>query len=95
MFAVSPPPYPLAETAQALRRVQTAIEAIDPDRRGVFVLFELEGESCEQIAAGLGIPIGTVHSRLYAARREFKAAMDRIHAADRTPLRMLRSMGGR
>ena len=87
-------PAEAAETAQALRRVQAAIEAIDPDRRAVFVLFELEGESCEQIASGLGIPLGTVHSRLHTARREFTAAMDRFHAAERTPRRMLQSVGG-
>ena len=87
-------PAEAAETAQALRRVQTAIEAIDSDRRAVFVLFELEGEACEQIASGLGIPLGTVHSRLHTARREFTAAMDRLHAAERTPRRMLQSVGG-
>ena len=87
-------PAEAAETAQALRRVQTAIDAIDPERRAVFILFELEGESCDQIASGLGIPLGTVHSRLHTARREFTAAMDRLRAAERHPRRMLQSVEG-
>jgi len=68
-------------TAQALRRVQRALEAIDLDRRAVFVLYELEGEPCDQIAAALGVPVGTVYSRLHAARREFSRAYDRLEAS--------------
>ncbi|MCB9752848.1 MAG: sigma-70 family RNA polymerase sigma factor [Myxococcales bacterium] len=70
-----------AETRQALERVQTALEALDEPKRAVFVLFELAGESCESIAAGLGIPVGTVYSRLHKARKLFKAA----HAKLLTP----------
>jgi RNA polymerase sigma-70 factor (ECF subfamily) len=51
---------------------------MDAGHRAVFILFELEGESCESIAAGLEVPIGTVYSRLHAARRAF-----REHAARR------------
>jgi len=65
-----------AETAEALRRVQQALEVLDEAKRAVFILFELEGESCESIAAGLGIPVGTVYSRLHKARKLF---MD-VHA---------------
>jgi RNA polymerase sigma-70 factor (ECF subfamily) len=60
-----------AETKQRLERVQRALDALDEAQRAVFVLFELEGESCEDIATGLGIPIGTVHSRLHTARKNF------------------------
>lgn len=64
-----------AEARQALGRVQRALDTLTADKRVVFVLFELEGESCDSIAKGLGIPVGTVYSRLHAARREFA----RIH----------------
>lgn len=60
-----------AEARQALDRVQRALDALTVDKRAVFVLFELEGESCDAIARVLGIPVGTVYSRLHAARREF------------------------
>jgi RNA polymerase sigma-70 factor (ECF subfamily) len=66
----------------ALVRVQRALEALDDRQRAVFVLFELMGETCQDIARGLGVPVGTVHSRLFAARRAFMSAHD---ALDRSP----------
>jgi RNA polymerase sigma-70 factor (ECF subfamily) len=66
------------EARQALGRVQRALEVLSVDKRAVFVLFELEGESCDAIARGLGIPVGTVYSRLHAARREFARAHARL-----------------
>lgn len=65
-----------AEARQALARVQRALDGLTPEKRVVFALFELEGESCDAIAKVLGIPVGTVYSRLHAARREFA----RVHA---------------
>lgn len=69
-----------AEARQALARVQRALDALTPDKRVVFVLFELEGESCDAIARGLGIPVGTVYSRLHAARREFSRVHQQLSA---------------
>jgi RNA polymerase sigma-70 factor, ECF subfamily len=69
MKAADASPAEAAATAEGLRRLQAAIELLDPPRRAVFVLFELEGESCKAIADGLGIPVGTVYSRLHSARR--------------------------
>ena len=70
-----------AETAEALRRVQQALETLDEAKRVVFILFELEGESCESIAAGLGIPVGTVYSRLHKARKLFMDVHGRLVGA--------------
>ena len=64
--------------AEALTRVSEALEALDLDHRAVFVLFEIERESCESIAAGLGIPIGTVYSRLHKARAMFREEFQRV-----------------
>jgi RNA polymerase sigma-70 factor (ECF subfamily) len=55
---------------------------MDPGQRAVFILFELHGESCEAIAAGLEIKLGTVYSRLHAARRAFRAAASRASILD-------------
>jgi len=78
--AVSPGTTPLEafEQRAALERVDRALATLDVDRRAVFILFELEGESCESIASGLGVPVGTVHSRLHAARKAFSQAYARI-----------------
>lgn len=74
-------PHEVAEQRAALERVERALAALDVDRRAVFILFELEGEPCDAIAAGLGIPVGTVHSRLHAARKAFFAAHARLEKA--------------
>ena len=66
------------EQRESLSRVQLALESLDMDKRTVFVLFELQGESCTDIAAGLNIPVGTVYSRLHKARKEFRAAHERL-----------------
>lgn len=67
----APGPDRAAETAQSLERVQRALDTLDLEQRALFVLFELEGESCAEIAAGLDVPIGTVYSRLHTARAAF------------------------
>jgi RNA polymerase sigma-70 factor (ECF subfamily) len=61
-------------TRRALERVQACLDGLDDDHRAVFVLFELEGEPCASIATALGIPTGTVYSRLHHARRRFLEA---------------------
>lgn len=70
----APPAEQHLDDVRALERVQRCLEGLDVDHRGVFVLFELEGESCAAIAAALGIPVGTVYSRLHHARRKFTDA---------------------
>lgn len=63
-----------AEARQALQRVQAALDTLTPEKRAVFVLYEIEGQACDAIAAGMEIPVGTVYSRLHAARRDFAKA---------------------
>ena len=74
-----------AETAESLRRVQQALETLDEAKRAVFILFELDGESCEAIAAGLAIPVGTVYSRLHKARKLFMEAHARLLGVEPKP----------
>jgi RNA polymerase sigma-70 factor (ECF subfamily) len=81
--AGDPTPVEAIDARRSLDRVQRALEAVDEDKRAVFVLYELEGESCEAIAAGLGIPIGTVYSRLHAARKKFTRAYERLRLRER------------
>ncbi len=62
------------EARSSLRRVEACLNQPDPDRRAVFVLFELQEQSCEDIAQALEIPVGTVYSRLHKARKKFMTA---------------------
>lgn len=71
-----PLPDAAAAARQRLRRAQAALDAMEPEKRVVFVMYEVEGCSGEAIAEALGIATGTVHSRLFAARRELERAME-------------------
>lgn len=51
---------------------------ISADHREVLVLKELEGLNYAEIAGSLGIPEGTVASRLYHARRALKEALEEL-----------------
>jgi RNA polymerase sigma-70 factor (ECF subfamily) len=59
------------ETQRSVARVQRALATLPVEQRAAFVLFEIEGETCESIAATWDVPVGTVYSRLHHARRKF------------------------
>jgi len=72
------------ETRRSLEHVQQALETLDLDHRAAFVLYEIERESCEEIALALEVPVGTVYSRLHHARRKFMAAHDVLASGRRS-----------
>ena len=55
--------------------VKAALEAVPEDFRLVLVLYVMEGFAYKEIAAILEIPIGTVMSRLYRARKLLQASL--------------------
>jgi len=56
--------------------VQTAVESLPADFREVIVLRELEGLSYKEIATIIGVPIGTVMSRLSRGRERLIALLN-------------------
>lgn len=64
--------------AEARRRIAAAIEQLPEREREVFALKEFEGLSYREIAELVGIPLGTVMSRLYAARQRLAAALEEV-----------------
>lgn len=64
--------------------VQRALTHLNPEQRAIFVMFELETFSCDQIADMLGVPTGTVYSRLHHARKRFRKKLIALSVA-RTP----------
>jgi RNA polymerase sigma-70 factor (ECF subfamily) len=74
-------------TRQARELLQAALDRMDLERRAIFVMFELDEVSCDEIAEMLSIPVGTVYSRLHAARKEFQKALSRVQASRSIPPR--------
>src|SRR5688572_18292724 len=68
---------------EARDRVLSILDAMDLEKRAVFVMFELEEMAAPEIARELGIPVGTVYSRLDAARKEFTRAAARLRSRER------------
>ena len=59
-------------TADVQMDVEAAIESLSSTHREVIVLREIKGLSYDEIAEVLGVPRGTVESRLFRARRQIK-----------------------
>ncbi len=75
---------------QRLQVLQGALDKLDDDKRAIFVMAEIEGETVVAIAAGLGIPVDTAYSRLRAARKLFHEAVGVLR--DDEPVRFHRRM---
>jgi RNA polymerase sigma-70 factor, ECF subfamily len=72
---VTPSPEQFTITRDTTRRVQRAIETLNPAFREVIVLREFEGLSYKEIAEVVLAPVGTVMSRLSRARGQLAAAL--------------------
>lgn len=56
-------------------RLWTAIDALPEKLRIVIVLSAIDGHAVKDVASLLGLPIGTVKSRLFSARRALEARL--------------------
>lgn len=65
----------LRERKQRIDRFRSELERLAPRLREVLVLCGVEGRPYEEVAAVLGIPVGTVRSRLNKARLEMRRAL--------------------
>ena len=66
---------------EARVRLERLLEKLSPERRATFLLFEVEGVSCEEIAERTAVPVGTVYSRLHLARKAVALAATRLRLA--------------
>ena len=72
----APPPDRAFERAEVQRRVAAAIQRLPAREREVIALKDFEGLTYREIGALVGIPTGTVMSRLYSARQRLAAALE-------------------
>lgn len=69
-FDLSASSPPEAEDQSDMKK---ALLRLSEAKRVVLLLAEVEGFTCEEIATMLGVPIGTVWTRLHHARRDMRA----------------------
>jgi len=72
-----PAPRDSSEENGEIDRLRAALRRLPPERRALLGLFYVDGLDLGQIAAALGVPRGTVKSRLFHAREELKRVFER------------------
>jgi RNA polymerase sigma-70 factor (ECF subfamily) len=71
-----------AEHSERLALLESILAQMAPSERSVFVLFEIEGMTGEDIGQALSVPLGTVYSRLAQARVILRQALLRQKRRD-------------
>jgi RNA polymerase sigma-70 factor (ECF subfamily) len=82
-------PARLFEQREAAAQLYRILDGMAEKKRSVFILYEIEGLSGEEIAEVAGCPLKTVWTRLHHARRELGEAVARAAATS------ARETGGR
>jgi len=70
-----------AEHADSLRE---ALASLDPDDRLALGLHYVDGLALRHVASALGVPVGTVKSRLHAARARLREALSALEDTERS-----------
>lgn len=70
------------ESEENVRLVQNALRQIAEEFRQPLVMKEMDGFSYEEIANVLDIPVGTVRSRIFRARKELTERLGRLFRED-------------
>lgn len=78
------------DALQIVSRVRAAVAALPMEQRQVVALVDLEGFAYCEVAAILGIPIGTVMSRLHRARKTLQTELEEIEPEQGVPQERLR-----
>jgi RNA polymerase sigma-70 factor (ECF subfamily) len=73
----------LLDLRRARQQLDRILDEMPIDLRAIFVLFELEEMTMAEIAQLLGLPAGTVASRLRRARADFQERVNETHASSK------------
>jgi RNA polymerase sigma-70 factor (ECF subfamily) len=68
------------DAGQRQRHVAQALDRIQPEHRVVLVLRDVQGLEYEQVAEVLGVPVGTIKSRLFRARLALREAIEQLES---------------
>lgn len=82
--ADAPSPLLLAERAQLTRWACEELTALSEEQQQVLILCDMESLSCREAAELIGLPAGTVRSRLFRGREQLRRRVEaRMHPGDR------------
>jgi RNA polymerase sigma-70 factor (ECF subfamily) len=68
------------ERSEQADQVHRALKQLSPEHRIVLILKDMEDMKYEEMAEALGVPIGTIRSRLHRARSELKEVLERLES---------------
>lgn len=72
-----PGPETMAASKEVSRRVEQLLAKLEPERREVLLLVDLEGYSVPEVATATGVNLNTLYTRLRAARQQFEDLVKR------------------
>ncbi|MGQ0849903.1 MAG: RNA polymerase sigma factor [Actinomycetota bacterium] len=67
--------------------IRRALDSLSPEFRAVVVLSDIEGYALPEVAEVLGLPVGTVKSRLFRARQRLAEQLGNLFSASEHPIR--------
>jgi RNA polymerase sigma-70 factor (ECF subfamily) len=73
------PPAARLSDKEIRARIDAAIQKLSPEHREAIVLREIEGLEYQEIAERAGIPLGSVMSRLFYARKKLQALLRDVY----------------
>jgi RNA polymerase sigma-70 factor (ECF subfamily) len=73
------------EAAEVRPEIEAALQAIQTEFRAAVVLVDLEGLSLETAADMLGVPVGTVKSRVFRGRRQLAERLGNLRGPAEHP----------
>lgn len=76
-------PHRTLEQREASQQLQVALESLPAAKRDVIVLFELQGLSGEEIAEAMHVPVATVWTRLFHARKALAEKLKPVQELER------------
>lgn len=75
--ASSPDPEKDARRVELAKALTRALDGLSVDHRVAFVLCEVEERTSREVAEIVGVPEGTVRTRLYHAKKKLRVALER------------------
>jgi RNA polymerase sigma-70 factor (ECF subfamily) len=72
LHLVAPPEAPRQERLSQAQRLERAILSLDADHRAIFILCEVEEQTCRDAAAALDVPEGTARRWLAEAKQRLR-----------------------